>query len=112
MYQARGDVIIFVLERQRGYLREHLHDPLAALITDLGWTLVSMSPSEKFHHLGVTSDKTESVSCAARHFRGSQLHTFLTAGPVSEVHDVADVALFAVMAMDLKCEYSSTHYSH
>mmetsp|Transcript_59955 Transcript_59955/g.147393 ORF Transcript_59955/g.147393 Transcript_59955/m.147393 type:complete len:223 (+) Transcript_59955:73-741(+) len=81
--QARGDRVIFVLERQRGYLREHLHDPLAALISDIGWRLVSMPPSEKFHRLGVTADKTECVTCAARHFQGTPLQQFLTRGPVS-----------------------------
>ena len=71
-----------------------------ALITDIGWRLVSMPPSEKFHRLGVTADKTECVTCAARHFQGTPLQQFLTRGPVSQVHDVADAALFAVMAME------------
>ena len=46
-----------VWEQQRGYLREHLSDPFIAETRRLGWPVRVMPPSEKYHRMGVSSDK-------------------------------------------------------
>ena len=46
-----------VWERQRGYLREHLGDPFLSTAHKLGWPIKIMSPSEKYHRIGVSSNK-------------------------------------------------------
>ena len=46
-----------VWEQQRGYLREHLSDPFIAETRRLGWPVRVMSPSEKYHRMGISSDK-------------------------------------------------------
>ena len=46
-----------VWEQQRGYLREHLGDPFLSTAHKLGWPVKIMSPSEKYHRIGVSSNK-------------------------------------------------------
>ena len=46
-----------VWEQQRGYLREHLVDPFLATAHKLGWPVKIMTPSEKYHRIGVSSNK-------------------------------------------------------
>jgi len=102
-HKRLGDSVLVVLEAQRGYLREHLSDPLQALMRTIGWDFCLMPPSEKLHRLGVTSDKASVVRCAIEHFPpNTALHVFLGNGPVEQVHDVADAALFAIMVMESK----------
>jgi len=102
-HKRLGDGVLVVLEAQRGYLREHLSDPLQALMRTIGWDFCLMPPSERLHRLGVTSDKASVVRCAIEHFPpNTALHVFLGNGPVEQVHDMADAALFAVMVMESK----------
>mmetsp|Transcript_42233 Transcript_42233/g.82628 ORF Transcript_42233/g.82628 Transcript_42233/m.82628 type:complete len:349 (+) Transcript_42233:1311-2357(+) len=60
-HKRLGDGVLVVLEAQRGYLREHLSDPLQALMRTIGWDFCLMPPSERLHRLGVTSDKASVV---------------------------------------------------
>ena len=46
-----------VWEQQRGYLREHLGDPFVAEARRIGWPVKTMPPSEKYHRMGVSSNK-------------------------------------------------------
>jgi hypothetical protein len=46
-----------VWEQQRGYLREHLSDPFLFTARKLGWPVKIMPPSEKYHRIGVSSNK-------------------------------------------------------
>ena len=46
-----------VWEQQRGYLREHLGDPFLFTARKLGWPVKIMPPSEKYHRIGVSSNK-------------------------------------------------------
>ena len=46
-----------VWEQQRGYLREHLGDPFLSTAHRLGWPVKIMPPSEKYHRIGVSSNK-------------------------------------------------------
>ena len=54
--QAASECLV-IWERQRGYLQEHLGAGFVAQAVALGWAVRVMAPSEKYHRLGVSSNK-------------------------------------------------------
>jgi hypothetical protein len=48
---------VVIWERQRGYLQEHLGAGFVAQAVALGWAVRVMAPSDKYHRLGVSSNK-------------------------------------------------------
>ena len=57
------DELLLVWERQRGYLHEHLGAAFMAQAGALGWAVRVMAPAEKFHRLGVSSNKQVREAC-------------------------------------------------
>ena len=56
-YRSSTHESCVVWEQQRGYLREHLGDPFVVEAHRLGWPVKVISPSDKYHRMGVTSNK-------------------------------------------------------
>jgi hypothetical protein len=128
-YRSSTHESCVVWEQQRGYLREHLGDPFVVEAHRLGWPVKVISPSDKYHRMGVTSNKQviisiygilfiddvnqyctsfdtlviqESVELAKNYFKhiSYPFFDFLENNPLKETHDIADASLFVIMALE------------
>jgi hypothetical protein len=99
-----GASSLIAWERQRGWIREHVEEPLLSWCAAQNAQVCVISPSEKYHRLCVTSDKSQAVACAVHHFEHvpGTLAPLLASWPVEEIHDYADAALLLVMALELQ----------
>jgi hypothetical protein len=92
----------FVWEQQRGYLELCVGRPFVCYIKSLGHKIDCTPPNEKYYRLGVSKDKSKSIAYAAAYFANTspKLVQDLTSRPVSDMHDVADACLLAIMWLE------------
>lgn len=95
----------FVWEQQRGYLDLCVGVPFGLYVNSEGHGMDIIPPNEKYHRLGVSKDKRQSVAYAATYFANQNpaLSQYLTDHPLEEVHDIADASLLHIMWLEEHC---------
>jgi len=90
---------LVVIQQQRWYLWEHLFDATVALCKEQGYPIKVLPPSERFHRLGVSKDKAQTITAASAHAVGCPELQACLWGGVDGAHDFADAFLLVVMAL-------------
>jgi len=99
LLQEHEGPLLLAVEQQRGYLREHLFDPIISLCSERGFATKVVQPSEKFHSLGVSRDKQAAIAAASGHAVSCPPLQALLNSRADGAHDFANAFLIAIMVL-------------